>query len=426
MPRLLTPVAAISVVIGPVLAAAPAPTPDKAQSEQTLLILRDDPAKDAALFDFSYGAPNSPVLPLLGVQADQITKVESFRKLGLSVIGGSESSGGGKAYAIDFSPYWLLSHGATSLADYRSFSSAERMFSRAKGALAVSEGSTSKGIPSSAVFSISTKILDSQDPLEDKTFENCVVGTRQQPGELWQLVDQIEQAGQALPPPDHPELADAAFDKAVAPKARELKPAIQQAYKVCTDRVAKVFEQRSSLDAGAGLRMSGKPDKFSGFAESGTIVWVTYATGAVGGNSQNAFWRSLPSLQFRGVIHTRYTFSEETSDTKGAKTGGADAALIALGIESIPDPSGNSPIRWSLQAGWNKQVTPNSTVKAKNYGRYLFKLQTQIGDGLWLNGTLGRVSGKGVQSDTYVLVGINFALASSKTAIDDFYSKVRY
>src|SRR5688500_2877178 len=50
-----------------------------------------NPANNAALFDFNYGEPGSPVLPLVGVQSDQITRVEDVRKFGLSLLTGLES-----------------------------------------------------------------------------------------------------------------------------------------------------------------------------------------------------------------------------------------------------------------------------------------------------------------------------------------------
>jgi hypothetical protein len=43
-----------------------------------------------------------------------------------------------------------------------------------------------------------------------------------------------------------------------------------------------------------------------------------------------------------------------------------------------------------------------------------------------LNGTLGRAEGRGIESDTYVLVGLSFSPGSGASAVQKFYEKVRY
>ena len=386
------------------------------ENAKAINILKN-PAADASLFDFSYGPPDSPVLPLIGVQSDQITRVDSFRKLGLSLLSDSESAGAGQAFALDFSPYWLLK-GPVSLQTYRDNDVTgrfERIAARAKGGMAVSEGDSSAGIPSTAVFSVATKLLSSSDPLLDRTFENCVVGTNESPGELWRLADQVEQAGLDNLSAN-PLEANQSFDEGAAAKALELRPAMERAYRTCADLVAKEFSRRSSFDVGAGVRLNGEPGKFEGLSESGTIVWGTFATGEFG---------ALSSLPIRGLVHARYTFSEDTFDTSGVKTGSADAGLVAVGLENVPGPEGAGALIWSLQAGWNKQGAPNSTATDTEYWRYLASIRARLGEGLYINATVGRVTGSGITSDTYLLVGVSFAPVSSTSAIDNFYTRLR-
>lgn len=52
--------------------------------------------------------------------------------------------------------------------------------------------------------------------------------------------------------------------------------------------------------------------------------------------------------------------------------------------------------------------------------------QFRVADNLWLKGTLGRVEGKGVESDTYLLFGLSFTPQWTTSPIEKAYSKPRY
>ena len=390
-------------------------------------MLKSNPAKVAGLFDFAYGAPESPVLPLVGVAGDQITRVESFRKLGLALLNGSKGDEP-LALALDFSPYWLLSRGAVSLQDYRGFSAGQSAVARAKGAVAISEGEAGK-TPSSIVFSLSSKFLGAQDPLKDTTFETCIKGTANTPAPFWRLADQVEAAGMAgvlAVPANRPDLANAAFDEAVAAKAKELKPHLEAAYKSCADEVSKLLAQRASLDAGGGFRLNGEPGKLKDLKDSGVVLWTTYATGVVGGGRNDPFSASLPTMSVRGVLHARYTVAEAAFDSTGVRKGSADSGMVVAGLENAPDAEGDDRIRWNLQAGWNRQGSADPSIKTKDYWRYLAIAQVKAADRLWLKATVGRVEGRGVESDTYILVGVSFTPTWSASAIEGLYGKPRY
>lgn len=382
------------------------------------VILINNAAKDEKAFVFSYGEPTSPVLPLVNVAADQITRVESLRRFGLTVINGSESSKTDPAVAIDFSPFWLANNEAVSLASYREMSSFKRILSRLKISAAVSEGDTSSSRPSSMVFSAATKLLDKQDPQVAYDFENCVSN-----GDTSKLIGQILAAGNAALPAD-PRQAGAAALAARSAKAAALKGSIEKAYNKCVTETAKIIAKEPSLDIGAGFRLTGDPGKFSNLRSSGAIVWATYATGVfggLGGSESNGF-----ASQIRGVIHARHTFKEAVYDNNSTLLGRRDATMIAAGLETVPLAGKQEKFRWSLQGGWNRQKTSVLGTPNRNYWRAIGRSQFQIQDGLWLNLSAGRVQGKGIESDTYLLFGISFNPSARKTGIASYYEKARY
>ncbi len=423
------------------------PAPDRGENTDPI-VFYNNAAKNAALFDFTYGPPQSPVLPLVGVEGDQITRLDSFQKFGLSLFRGLETSGAGPALALDFSPYWMLTRDAVSLRDYRGFAPIERVAARAKASIAVSEGNEDDGRPSSLILSIASKLLRASDPLLDTvsetSFEYCIKGSQTAPGELWRLADEIERAatsadvlprpGDVLGPNGDPESANAAFDAARANKAETLKPRMEAAYRRCVDRIATQMALRPSFDFGAGIRMNGTPGGLDNLENSGAIVWATYATGAISlGREREAapdaprsLLSTLPRPSMRGVLHVRYTFDEAAFDDKNQRTGEADAALVALGLESVTRNASTDRFRWSLQGGWNRQDAASPTSKDRDYWRYLANVDTRVMEGIWISGTLGRVEGDGIEDDTYATIALKFSATGAATAIQKFYEQRGY
>lgn len=386
----------------------------------------NNPSRDAALFDFSYGAPESPVLSLVGVQADQITRAESLRRFGLSLLTGLGDEETGPGIAIDLSPYWLLTQGAVSLQDYRDFTPLQRVFARTKLGAAASRGNEAEAIPSSIVLSLSSQLLDAPDTLWDRTFESCVAGDNSAAnprGRLWPLVDQ---ALEGMDLPLNPREANAYFDREIRPRMAAIRPQLEAAYQACADETAREMSRRPSLNVGAGLRIIGDAGHLRGFENSGMIVWGTLATGVFGGGRQanDPFWGSL-RMQVRGVLHGRYTFSEDIFDEEGSLTGEADSALLVAGLESVPVADSPDNFRWSLQAGWNMQDAPNALTEDRNYWRFLGLARLRVSEGIWLNATVGRVQGRGVEDDTYVSIGFSIAPAAGSDGIDNFYRRIR-
>lgn len=401
----------------------PTEEPQQSELEQRLGSLISNPAKDASLFDFSYGEPGSPVLPLIGVQSDQIARVESIRKFGLTLLAGSDAAGTGPAIGLDISPYWLIGPRSLSLQQYRQRSSFERVLARTKLAAAASEGDATKATPSSLVFSLSSKLLNAQDPLNDDTFERCI-----KDGKYGVLIAQVIDAGRKSLLGSRPEDAEAAWDKGANAKLADLQPALTDEYKACAEKVATLMARRPALDFGAGYRLTGRPGKFRDFHSSGAILWGTFSTGTLGGKAadEDPASEGKGGLGIRGVIHARYTFSEEFYDAAGAVSGKADAGLVVAGVESVPSTDNSEPFRWSLQAGYTRQDSPVAADPDKRYWRYLAIGRFRLADGVWLNGTVGRVRGRGVEPDTYLLFGISFAPGGGKTGIENFYSSNRF
>src|SRR5262245_39738911 len=114
--------------------------------------------RDPKVFDFSYGPPQSPVLPLIGVESNQITRVDSFQKFGVSVINSVEGTGSSPALAVDVSPFWLTDSAVT-LEQYKDIGYFDRVMARSKVSAAFSEGDKDKNVPSTVVVSLATKLL---------------------------------------------------------------------------------------------------------------------------------------------------------------------------------------------------------------------------------------------------------------------------
>jgi hypothetical protein len=402
----------------------PAPAPGATTEANTIREILDDPAANISLYDFNYGEPGSPVLPLIGVQADQISRVESVRRFGLSVLTGIGTSESSPAIGIDFSPFWLLARGPISLQGYRSLDPLARIFARTKVAAAASRGNEASAMPSSLVFSVSSKLLASQDPLMPGPFENCL---RTDPGTLQRLIDRAQAAGSlAQRGILNGDVAEATERRVTGETLVLLRGEISAAYQVCANRVATEMSRRSSLDVGAGFRLTGAPGHFRELQGSGAIVWGTYATGVLGGNPQGTDpLANMLGMQARGVVHARYTIAEDVYNAAGVRTGQADSALLVAGIESVPVQGRSETLRWSLQAGWTRQDAPDATTEDRNYWRFLGIARLRLGEGMWLNGTFGRVQGRGVESDNYVSVGISIAPAAGSSGIDDFYRRAR-
>lgn len=407
---------------------SPAPNESAATATQLTRIAEDmfnNPARNISLFDFNYGEPGSPVLPLVGVQADQITRVDSLRRFGLSLLTGISSEESGPALAIDVAPFWLLARGPISIERYRSpeFGSLARLFARTKLAAAASRGNEASGLPSSLVFSVSARVLDSQDSLVDNTFETCV---RDDPGRLRTILqtvhDQATTRSRRAPPGERAAVYLAAREELIDARRAE----IASTYQECADRTATAMSRRSALDIGAGFRLTGAPGNFRDLQGSGAIVWGTFATGVFGGERASPdSLGGIIGMQVRGVIHARYTFSEDFYDQAGVRTGQADSGLVVAGLESVPVQGRPETLRWSIQAGWTRQDSPTAANEDRNYWRYLGIVRYRLREGLWLNGTVGRVHGRGVESDTYVSVGFTIAPAAGSAGIDNFYRRTR-
>ena len=391
-----------------------------AETPEDLVISK---AKEESVFEFSYAAPGSPVLPLLGVTGDQITRSESFRKFGIGILSGLGGGASVPGIAFDFSPYWLTSSQAMSLAQYRDKTSAvDRILIRTKFGLAAGFGDKATGRPSSFVASFSTNLLDSHDALSDDTFSKCVKNS-----ELPGIIRAIHEAddSQAAEAKGKGYEGTAPFRAALAKLKKERPEAIEKAYSECATQAGKALAARPSLDVGAGIRYRGLAGRLKQLDRSGAIVWGTFATGVFGQNKvQETRAGPLTGIRARGVLHARYTFKDDVLDDKFVLQGKRNSAMLVAGLESAPhlDPQKIERYRWNLQAGWNRQSAVLPTEEDKNYWRYQAILNVRISDGLWANGTLGRVSGKGIKTDTKAVFGFTFSPPSKASKLTEFYS----
>ncbi|MBO9697128.1 MAG: hypothetical protein J7499_13100 [Sphingopyxis sp.] len=381
----------------------------------------EDAALDDSLFEFSYDSPNSPVLPLIGVTNDQITRVDSLRKFGVNLLSGIGSGDASPAVAIDFSPYWLLSTAPTSLWDYRRQSALGRIAARTKIGLAVSEGDKGTGKPSSFVASVGAKLLDAQDRLYDADFDTCIVGGPV--GSYFkEATNAVADAIEAGKVPIGDQLAFA--ERTYGEFAKSKEAAISKAYAECVTQQAKRMVGRPSLDAGVGFRLSGDPGKLRNLESSGTIFWATFATGILGRSAKRQEEGPLGVLRARALAHVRYTLRETLYDDAFLPQGKRNALSLVGGIESVPsdDPKRIERLRWSLQAGWNRQNAVLPDEEDRNYWRFLGSANFRIGNGIWATASLGRVTGKGVEPDTKALIGITFTPPTKASAITSYYN----
>lgn len=372
-------------------------------------------ANDESAFEFSYAAPGSPVLPLLGVTGDQITRSESLRKFGVAVLNGFGGKGSDQALAIDFSPYWVLSPRTMSLKEYREGNAMGRLAARTKVGLAVSFGEKTAGRPSSFVTSISTSLLDSHDSLFNSTFTDCIRAA------LNPTLRQIASGEDE----DTNESGVVSFRAELAKFEKGQPGLIEKEYAACATKLTKALASAPSLDVGAGVRYTGAPGRLEQLDRSGTILWGTFATGVIGGRDEDAPRAGpLAKLRVRGLLHARYTFKEDVLDDKFVFQGRRDMGMIVAGIESAPslDPKQTETLRWNLQAGWNRQSAVLPTDVDKRFWRYQAIASLRIMDGLWANGTLGRVSGKGVKTDTKALLTLTFTEPGKPSQLNEFYN----
>lgn len=399
-------------------AAAPAIAQEPAAEAEKIVTLFKDAALDDSLFEFAYDSPNSPVLPLIGVTNDQITRVDSLRKFGINVLSGVGSGDASPAIAIDFSPYWLMSTAPTSLWHYRRQSALGRIAARTKVGLAVSEGDKAAGKPSSFVASLSAKLLDAQDRLYDADFDTCIL-TGPVNRHFREAEAFVAAAIEDLPLPEREVAAEAKYSEFAKTKEAE----ISKAYAECVTQQAKRMVARPSLDAGVGIRMSGEPGKFRGLESSGTILWATFATGVLGRSAAREEG-PLGALHIRALAHVRYTLKETVYDDAFLPQGKRNALSLVGGIESVPsdDPKRTERFRWNFQAGWNRQNAVLPAEEDRNYWRFLGNANFRISNGIWATASLGRVTGKGIEDDTKALIGITFTPPTKASAITSYYN----
>jgi hypothetical protein len=87
-------------------------------------------------------------------------------------------------------------------------------------------------------------------------------------------------------------------------------------------------------------------------------------------------------------------------------------------MESASNPAKPERFRWSLQGGWTKQDAVLPTEEDRDFWRYQASLTLRLTDSIWLIGTLGRVSGDGVEDDTKALIGLTFTPPSSDSIFE--------
>lgn len=98
-----------ALALQPAMAADPVGSTPAAQADIDFF---KDPAKNAKLFSFDYGIPESPALTLAGLSSDKVKPATTLKPFVLALPGLFDGSGTGSA-ALDISPAWLLDPDAT-------------------------------------------------------------------------------------------------------------------------------------------------------------------------------------------------------------------------------------------------------------------------------------------------------------------------
>jgi hypothetical protein len=373
------------------------PKEDAAKLEEAITLVKNE-ASDESVYNFNYSSPESPVLPLIGVEGDQITRVDSLRTFGINVgnsFGLGDQAG---AVAIDFSPYWALAGDDVTLSQYRAEGSAgglsnfDRYLARSKVGLAFSTGDEATGQPSSFVVSFGVKLLDQSDRLLREDFDTCVDA---------KLVPVILSSS---PTGGRPE----GNGDITPPKAQN--DLINKLYDECAKVAGRAIAGAGFVDVGVGHRMTGDPGDIDNLKSAGTLIWATAGTGRLFGKKEQG--------GARAVAHARFTFDDSVFDESFVLQGERDSVQLVAGIESIPNPSKPERFRWSLQGGWTKQNAVLPVEEDRNFWRYQANLTLRVSDSVWLVGTLGRVSGEGVEDDTMALIGISFTPPSNASIFD--------
>lgn len=418
------PAALVAFLAGQV---GPAFAQDAAAQDKPFTVF-ENKAKDETLFDFSYVSPSSPALPLVGIEGDQITRIGGLRPFGVALLSGLSGSSSSPAIAIDLAPFWALGRRSTNLADYYRFSPLDRVAARSKASVAVAWGDKTSGRPSSLVFSLGSRLLDAQDKLADRGFDRCLDESglqtlyRRKHDAIGDLALTLSQQGKTPA-----EIADL-IDKAEGDLAKELKlvdAEITRVHAECVTAQAKRMEAAPGLDAGFAVRFNGQPTGLAGFKQTGAVLWATWTSGLIGGSTTTDRPSGpISGLRARAVVHGRYTLKEAVYNDTFVLQGKRNALALVGGIESVPSDAKDAEdkFRWTLQTGWNRQNAVLPTEVDKNYWRYQAIGHFRIGTGLWLNATLGRVSGKGVTSDTKASIGFTLVPPSDAAKIADAYA----
>jgi hypothetical protein len=400
------------------------------------IVLAQDAAKQAELFNFAYSSPSSPVLPLAGVGEDQITRVSDPKKFAVALASDIAGTGNGGAVALDLSPFWLLSGGQMNLEDYRSMGGLARAAVRTSFGVAVAGGDASvdRPIPSSLVISISTRLLRANDPLalvkrnqdgsvvrfpdgtvvsgfagcflSEETTSIYVEGDRRR--------EEVRRESAALGAAEASAAATRAYNAHV-------QPLVKAQHEACTKDQKAALQRHPSLDVGLGYRLTGDPGRLEGLEGSGTILWATF-TSAVILKSDGPRRRQEGLFRARLAAHARVTIGEAFYDG-AVRTGTSDSTLLVVGLESAVAERGESNFRWSLQGGWTRQDAASATDVEKNFGRFLGNAALKVAQGFWLTGALGRVQGRGVEDDTYLLAGIAFSPPARESGFVQAFGK---
>jgi len=432
MKRFLAAVAFAAALVGPPTASAQTAPATPAAAEETppqQIILFQRNSVNPSIYEFSFDPPDSPALPLIGVAADEITRVDSFHKLGLAIADDDDS---GTAVAFDFSPFWAMG-GEASLEDYSSWGRMQRAYARAEASIAFSEGNDTTGVPSSAVISFATSLLDQSDPgllrpdgngVLSSVFTRCIRGPGGPQDRLIALQDAVwrERA-----PADATDEELAAWvdgrDARLEARINEEIDDLQRRYNGCVEETSEVFRWRPALDVGIATRFVGEPGSLDDLESSGWILWGTYLTGAIGGGERDnardgvrSFGDSLGLPKLRGVVHARYALDQVEFDENNARLGEADSASVVLGLEG-----GNERTRYSLQAGYTFTEEIPSVRDDVEQSRVVLRLDRRVGENIWLNAAVGHADGDVVEDDSFITIGFSFS-AGEPSSVSSFFN----